>query len=209
MVSEALGLAGWRLPSLALAGKGDTPNDGVLEPDEVWVERARRHPDAFAELVRRFQSRIYSLTYRMTGNREDARDLTQDAFIRAYDGLSTFRPNGRFSPWLYRIAVNLCLNHLRRRREETDLGEIEYSLRSGTLEEVVENREMEKTVARAILSMPTHYRSPLLLRHISGLSYEEMTQVLDMPLGTVKTRLHRARELLSARLRLEGVEGIG
>ncbi|MBI4497142.1 MAG: sigma-70 family RNA polymerase sigma factor [Chloroflexi bacterium] len=169
--------------------------------DEFWVEEARRRPEAFAELVRRYQDRIFSYALRMTGSREDAQDLAQETFIRVYAHLDRFRTEERFSPWIYRIATNLCLSHLKRRtRTAVATAEPDPDALPGGPEAALEEQEARHLLQQAILDLPEHYRTVILLRHVEELSYEEITRVLGLPLGTVKTRLFRARELLQARL---------
>ncbi len=171
-----------------------------MEDDEVWVEQARSDGEAFAELVRRYQDRLYGLTLRMTGDRAIAEDLTQEAFLRAYQALPRFRQGAPFSPWLYRIAINLCLNY-RQRRQPLPYDE-EGS--SASAEELVESRETQAAVQRALLRLPRPYRAALVLRHLHDLSYEAIATILDLPLGTVKTHLFRGRSLLQKELQKEG-----
>lgn len=175
-------------------------------PDEYWVDKARQDPEAFAELVHRYQERIYHLTYRMIGKADDAEDLTQETFVRCYSALGSFRMGARFAPWLYRIAVNLCLNYRQRRRWPLPLPESpEAGPQQPSLEDTVLQREREREVQRALRHLPEVYRAVLILRHYQGLSYEEIAEALGVPLGTVKTRLFRAREMLLARLTPEEV----
>lgn len=172
-----------------------------MEEDEVWVERARGDAEAFAELVRRYQDRLYRLAMRMTGDAAAAEDLTQEAFLRAYRALPRFREGAAFAPWLYRIATNLCLNHRQRRRP---LPNAEEGWSAST-EEVVERREIQAAVQRALLRLPRHYRVVVVLRHLHDLSYQEIATALELPLGTIKTHLFRARSWLQRELQKEGL----
>lgn len=175
------------------------PQDGS---DEYWMEVARDRPEAFAEVVSRYQDRIYSYTFRMTGSREDAQDLTQETFIRVYTHLDSFRIEERFSPWIYRIATNLCLNLLKRRKRTVNADwQADNSISPSSPESALEEREEQRVLQAAILQLPDQYRVAILLRHVHELSYDEIAQALEMPLGTVKTRLFRARELLQEKLR--------
>jgi RNA polymerase sigma-70 factor (ECF subfamily) len=170
--------------------------------DEYWAEQARRQPEAFAELVARYQDRIYNYAYRMTGSREDAQDLAQETFIRVYTHLDRFRVEERFSPWIYRIATNLCLNHLKRRRRTMTLLPDPADLEGpSSPDSALAQSEERLVLQQAIMALPDHYRAVILLRHVDELSYEEIAQVTELPLGTVKTRLFRARELLQHHLR--------
>lgn len=170
--------------------------------DEYWVEEARVQPESFAKLVERYQNRMFNYAYRMTGSREDAQDLAQETFIRVYTHLESFRTEERFSPWIYRIATNLCLNHIKRRkRAATALPRLFFPEELESPEGHLEETEERQVLQGAILKLPDHYRAVILLRHVEELSYDEIAHALGMPLGTVKTRLFRARELLQDHLR--------
>jgi RNA polymerase sigma-70 factor (ECF subfamily) len=174
------------------------PFDGT---DEYWVGRALREPDAFGVLVERYQSKIFTLCVRMVGNADDAADLAQETFIRAYKSLRTFRLDARFSPWIYKIAVNLCLNHRKGKaiRPETELDD---QIRSNDLspERRAEQRELREQLTDAVAGLPPKYRAAIILRHVHDLAYDDIAEALGVPLGTVKTWLFRARERLQDRL---------
>lgn len=172
-----------------------------MDTDEAWVERARGDGEAFAELVRRYQDRLYRLALRMTGDKAVAEDLAQEAFLRAFQALSRFRAGAPFAPWLYRIATNLCLNYRQRRLPLPYVEEGE----GASTEELVEQRETLAMVQRALLRLPRHYRAAVVLRHLHDLSYEEMSTVLELPLGTVKAHLFRGRARLHQELQKEGL----
>lgn len=161
------------------------------------MERALDEPKAFEELVYRYQERLYNLAYRLTGEREEAQDLTQEALVRAYTGLKTFRRGERFSPWVYKITVNLCISHLRRRKPRVQLDD-DAPIVDGSLspEQALEKKEIRDTVQRAILTLPEQYRAVILLRHQQDLPYADIANALGLPIGTVKTHLFRAREML-------------
>lgn len=168
------------------------------ESDELWVARALQDPQAYEELVRRYQKRLYNLACRLTGDQEEAQDLAQEALVRAYNALARFRQGERFSPWIYKIATNLCINYLRRRRFRVPLDE-EAPFVDGALtpEQALEREETRVTVQEAILALPDQYRAVVLLRHQQELSYSDIASALGLPLGTVKTHLFRAREMLN------------
>lgn len=167
------------------------------QSDEWWVERALDDPGAFEELVRRYQGRLYNLAYRLTGDAEDAQDLAQEALFKAYSALRTFRTGERFSPWVYKIATNLCISHLRRRRPQVALDEQSpFVDGSPSPEDVAEQKELRETVQRAITALPEQYRAVILLRHQQDLPYSDIAQALGLPIGTVKTHLFRARDML-------------
>lgn len=174
-------------------------------PDEMLVEEARRNPQAYSGLVERYQHRIVTLAYRMLGDRDEAEDIAQEAFIRAYLSLPRFKYGMPWSPWIYRIATNLCLTALTRRKAHAgrrmelmpDLDPGDPALEPDRL---FEQRELQAQVHQAILSLPPNYRAAIVLRYIEDLSYEEIVSVLNVPVGTVKNWLFRARKTLQTRI---------
>ncbi|MDE3076997.1 MAG: sigma-70 family RNA polymerase sigma factor [Chloroflexota bacterium] len=173
-------------------------------PDEALARLALHHHAAFEELVLRYQNRLYSLSFRMTGDDVEAHDLTQEAFLRCYAALASFNPSLRFAPWLYRIATNLCINFLQSSRVRRRGANPEIALQlpdSGKQPELLyEEKEQRQRIHSAILSLPPKYRAVIVLRHMQDRTYEEMATILDLPLNTVRTHLFRAREILRRRL---------
>lgn len=176
-------------------------------PDLELVRRAQRGElEAFDLLVRRHETRAVSLAYRLIGDLESAHDAAQDAFVAAWRALPSFRGDAAFSTWLYRIVYNACvdLDKQRRRRAAVSL-EDERSPGHGTREqqdgaagphELVEVSELQELVRQALLRLPLHHRTIITLFDIQGLTYEEIGSVMRAPLGTVKSRLNRARQAL-------------
>ena len=188
--------------SLDSARNRDEPTDRQEWTDEAWVQETLRDANAFAELVRRYQGRLYRLAYRMLGNAEEAQDATQEAFLRAYRALSSFRLDASFSPWMYRIATNVCLDMLRSRRPQASLDESPLDPPAAlSVEGAVAERERLRAVAEAVGRLPVGLRTVFLLRHEAELSYEEIAQTLGLPLNTVRTRLFRARNALKELLK--------
>jgi RNA polymerase sigma-70 factor (ECF subfamily) len=185
----------------------------MMEPsDEVLVQRCLAGEGAaFDVLVRRYQKRVFHLTYRLTQHPEDANDLAQEVFVRAYERLHTFRPGAPFWPWLRRVAVNWCLNWLDRQHpaplsletgasgEDEEAG-IDLPAAGEDPARQAETQALQAEVQRAMATLPPKYRVAVVLRYAEGLSYEEIAQALRLPLGTVKTHLFRARALLQQRL---------
>ena len=174
--------------------------------DQELAARARDgDQDAFEQLVRDNEKRIYTLALRMTGSREDALDLAQDAFFHAWKALSTFQGESSFATWLYRLATNLCLDHLRAQKRRTqsmgpalslddaENGPVQVADQQLQPQEAVERSERRRALERGLASLPDHHRQVLIMRELSGLSYQEIAQVLDLDLGTVKSRIARAR----------------
>ncbi len=181
--------------------------------EEQIIDMARAGDvTAFESLVEEYDGRIYNMAFRMLGNVEDARDVAQETFLKAYTSLDRFRGDASFSTWLYRIAKNACLDILRRRGRrtiyslddpvETDEGEVDRQL-AGHLpdpEGVALDTEVREAVEAAIAGLAPHHRTIIVLRDIEELTYEEIAEVLEMELGTVKSRLYRARCALSRSL---------
>jgi RNA polymerase sigma-70 factor, ECF subfamily len=179
------------------------------QDDELLVEQVKKgNQSAFSILVQRHQGAIYSLCYRMTGDSQEAEDLAQEAFLRLYRSVGGFRPGTRLRPWFRRIAVNVCLDALRRRREATvpldKLLEMETQPRAARREEMPEeaylSREVRVEVQRGLLKLAGDYRAVLVLRYLEDLSYQEIAEVMGVPVSTVETRLFRAKKMLAATL---------
>ena len=163
--------------------------------------------NAFEKLVTEYEKAVYAIAQRMTGNPEDAADMTQETFIKAYNSLGSFRGDSKFSVWLYRIANNVCLDFLRSRSRkptvslsvEDDEGEesqLDVADESQSPELLLERGLTRDAVRRGLDTLPPDYRQILLLREIQGLSYEEISSALGIDLGTVKSRIFRARKKL-------------
>lgn len=167
--------------------------------DDILVARASGGHDnaAFAELVRRHQGKVRGLLLRLTSNPTLADDLAQEVFLRAYRGLVGFEGRSRFSTWLYRIAYNVFLNHRTRTRELTCLPDDYESHAAAPEGDLSPQRyDLRRDLAQAVTRLPERYRAVVTLYYLQDVSYPEIAEVLDLPLGTVKTHLHRAKKLL-------------
>ena len=170
--------------------------------------------DAFGDLVLRYQNRIFATVYRILGNSEDAREMAQEAFFRAWSKLDTFREGARFSTWLYTITLNLTRSELRKRKTRRHIRPVSLQVKFGedegrTMEppsgddgplEVIGKAELHQLALNEIDRLEPEAREVVVLRDMQELSYEEIAEVLACPLGTVRSRLHRAREQLRDRL---------
>lgn len=172
---------------------------------------------SFEELVRRYQRPISAYVYRMVGNYESALDLTQEIFIKVYNSLERYRAEFKFSTWIYKIAHNAAVDHLRRTatREQSlvvgsDGDQFELPIESSRLspEQESERRERRGEIETVVRSLPANYRELIVLRHSQDLSYEEIVEVTGLPLGTVKNRLFRAREIMRQQFVEKGITGI-
>jgi len=174
---------------------------------------------AFAEVVRTYQNRIFNIVFRMLSNRQEAEDVAQEVFVSFYTSIHRFRGDCSISSWLYKIAINQCRNrikYLRLRRVTRDDSFNERSLRGIAHDDVIgapdfqaqvprpddlaEGLQMERFIQEALTSLEEDQRTLIVLRDIEGLTYQDMVEVLDEPLGTIKSRLHRARMALKDKL---------
>jgi RNA polymerase sigma-70 factor (ECF subfamily) len=160
--------------------------------------------EAFSQLVTRHQRAVFNVTYRLTGNRQEAEDVAQETFVRAYQALRRFDLERPLGPWLYRIATNTALNWIKRRRPEVGLGEEALLPDPGPGPEAqVLSAERSARLRAVIASLPPNYRAVIELRHFQGLSYREMSESLGVPLSDVKSWLFRARRKLKSVLEHE------
>ncbi|HEU5050776.1 MAG TPA: sigma-70 family RNA polymerase sigma factor [Gemmatimonadales bacterium] len=180
--------------------------------DQEVVALARAGAEsAYRELIRRYERPIFSLVFRMVRDRELAEDLTQETFVKALNAIESYRPEFKFSSWIFKIANNAAIDHLRRRELDTlsldgsPHAETPEAMEATALQignrlesplEAVEARELGGAIEEAIGRLRPEYRSCILLRHVEGRAYEEIAEILNLPLGTVKTYIHRARNEL-------------
>jgi RNA polymerase sigma-70 factor (ECF subfamily) len=173
----------------------------VQDPLDVWVARARDGDhDAFGEIVRHTQTQVYNLAYQILRNPQEAEDLAQVAYVRAWRALPNFRGDSRFSTWLYRIVTNTCLNRRRQLGRSVELGDDHLALAAdGQLqpESSVIERQTRRELWSAVGELPERYRTVLTLFYQAQLSYDDIAASLTLPLGTVKAQLSRARRALA------------
>ena len=169
--------------------------------DRDLILRARRgEADAYGDLVARHQTGVFNVCYRILHNRSDAEDLAQETFIRALDRLHTFDLEREFSPWIRRVAANLCLNFIESLKPAAALDEERDADESQRPEKQTEVKERSEQIRSALASLPPHYRIVVELRHYQELSYDEIASELGIPLSDVKSHLFRARKLLAEKL---------
>ncbi len=172
----------------------------AVEPEEALVRRARRgDKQAFGALVVRYYRPVVAIAYRMTGDGAAAEDIAQAAFLRAWEQLGTLRDDAAFRAWLYRLTVRASIDNVRRTPREDPLPEGAADPAHAPEAEALAH-ERQRAVRRAVLALPEQCRAALILREFDGLSYKEIAQALDIPLGTVMSRLSYARGLLRAEL---------
>ena len=182
---------------------------------EVVLWAREGHERAFRELIRRYERPVFSLIYRMVRDRELAEDLAQETFVKVLNAIESYRPEYKFSSWIFKIANNAAIDHLRRREldtlslegardattpERAEATALQLADRGESPLDEMEARELGGAIERAITRLRPEYQSCILLRHVEDRSYEEIAEILGLPLGTVKTYIHRARAELQREL---------
>jgi RNA polymerase sigma-70 factor (ECF subfamily) len=183
---------------------------GLTDQDVVLSARSGQEA-AYRELIRRYERPIFALLFRMVRDRELAEDLAQETFVKALNAIDSYRPEFKFSSWIFKIANNAAIDHLRRRELDTlsldgsphaetpeamQATALQIGARQESPLDTVEAKELGGAIEAAIGSLRPEYRSCILLRHVEGRAYEEIAEILNLPLGTVKTYIHRARNEL-------------
>ncbi len=178
-----------------------------MSDDTQLIEQALGgHSEAFGQLVLKYQDRLFNTVFHVVGHTEDARDIVQEALVQAFLKLDTFRRDSAFYTWLYRIAFNVAITHQRRRRPTVSM---DRARETGAMDppdnrespaESMERKERCVQIRLAIRQLPDEHRAVLVLREIDGCCYETIAEVLDLPVGTVRSRLHRARQQLKESL---------
>jgi RNA polymerase sigma-70 factor, ECF subfamily len=186
-----------------------------LDDRKLAAHAARGREPAFRELLQRYERPVFSLVYRMVRDRTLAEDLAQEAFVRAFNAISSYKPSYKFSNWILKIANNHTIDYLRKRKldtisidgsphasssEEASRTRLVIASEDESPHEYVENRELGGQIEEAIGTLRDEYRTAILLRHVEGYAYEEIAEIMEVPLGTVKTYIHRARGELKERL---------
>jgi RNA polymerase sigma-70 factor (ECF subfamily) len=179
----------------------------LSDQEVVALARAGREV-AYRELLHRYERPVFSLVYRMVRDRETAEDLAQETFVKVLNALDSYRPEYRFSSWIFKIANNAAIDHLRRRElntlsldgapgavtpSEVEATALQAADHSPSPLAELESRELGTAIEQAVAKLRPDYRACILLRHVEGRAYEEIAETLDLPLGTVKTYIHRAR----------------
>lgn len=168
--------------------------------------------NAFGEIVELYKDKVFQLCFRMLGNSHEAEDTSQEAFIRAYINIERYNIDRKFSTWLYRIATNLCIDRIRKKKPDYYLDAEVAGTEGLTLysqipasqlapDEEVSKIELQEIIQNEILKLPEKYRTVIVLKYIEELPLTEISKILDLPIGTVKTRIHRGREALRKQLR--------
>jgi RNA polymerase sigma-70 factor (ECF subfamily) len=181
----------------------------MSDNEKVLVERARNGDiEAFEKLIEGCQKKVFNITFRMIGNYDDANELAQEVFLKAFRSIKKFKGDSLFSTWIYKVTANVCLDEIRRRKnkftlsldEEVEYGDGELKRQipdnAPTPDVEVETNQIKEVVNKSIQELPEDYKSIIILRDIQGLSYDEISKIFDCPEGTVKSRINRARQAL-------------
>jgi RNA polymerase sigma-70 factor (ECF subfamily) len=178
------------------------PDSKNQKSDKELLERVKANDTyAFSLLVDRYKVKLFNLIYRMLQNREEAEDILQETFLRVFKEKARFDPTYSFSTWIYTIALNLCRNELKRKKKFKFFGlDLIKDDRKYAVEKAFNSGSLSSVLEKAIASLPEKYRTAFLLREINQLSYEEMSESMEVPLGTVKSRVNRARIMLQGEL---------
>ena len=213
-VSEPTISAPVRQKNRTRGGDAPSPAQMTSSDEELVARSAGGDVDSFNQLVVRWERPIYALAYRVIGREEEARDLVQEAFLRAYRSLGGFRGDAKFSSWLYRITLNLCRDWIRRQKrapfveapEGVDV--IELAGENGpveSVEDLVARRDLGAAVNRAMAALSEDQRKAIVLKEYQGLTFQEIADLLDCPLSTVKTRLYQGLVVLRRELERKGI----
>ncbi len=188
----------------------------MTSDEELVARSAGGDAESFNQLIVRWERPIYALAYRVIGHEEDARDVCQETFLRAFRGIRAFKGQAKFSSWLYRIALNLCRDWMRRQRrtpvvqapEGVDITDLVAEAGpTESIEDLVSRKDLSRSVARAMRVLSEEQRTAIILKEYEGLTFQEIADLQGCPLSTVKTRLYQGLTLLRRQLEDEGVGG--
>ncbi len=186
----------------------------MTSDEELVAQSMLGDADSFNQLIVRWERPIYALAYRVIGREEDARDVCQETFLRAFRGIKAFKGQAKFSSWLYRIALNLCRDWIRRERrtpvvqvpEGVELSELAATREpTETIEDLVARQDMSRVVAKAMEALSEEQRTAIILKEYQGLTFQEIAELQGCPLSTVKTRLYQGLTLLRRQLEQQGL----
>lgn len=183
--------------------------------DEELIKRVKSGDiDAFEEIIAKYEKRVFSLIYNMLKNDNDIEDVAQEVFVKVYKNIDKFHGNSSLYTWIYRITTNLCLDYIKKQKSviyidekiQTDDGELDFQLPSEEKlqDELYEEKELKQKLEKSIAKLPDKQRVMIVLRDIKGLSYEEISEILEIKLGTVKSQINRARLKLKELLEKDG-----
>ncbi len=180
----------------------------MTDGEKIWLKQSKAGDlESFERLIEKYQHVAYNIAYRMVGNEEDAKDMTQEAFIKVFKSISGFREDSSFSTWLYRIVMNTCKDELRKKKlkvvsidREIEVGEssVTFEIPDYTYspETVFEKKQLHQMLSKALTDLPEQNRIVVIMRDVQGFSYEAIAECINIPVGTVKSRINRGRHML-------------
>ena len=199
-LERAINLTAVNFQSISNVKENELLSHPGMEDDDLVRLCQNGDIPAFDTLFHKYRDKIYSTTYRMINNQEDALDLTQEIFLKVYQKIGKYDFKSAFSTWLYRLAVNVCIDELRKRKKMNFVELTEIQIDKRTPESQLLSKEEEELVWKALNSLKEKERAILVLRDMEGLSYDEISSILDCSMGRVKSRIHEAREKLKITL---------
>jgi RNA polymerase sigma-70 factor, ECF subfamily len=178
-----------------------------MEELELILRCKKNEFDAFETLISNYENKIYNLCFYTLKNKEDALDASQEVCLKIYKSISKFKGDSKFSTWVYRITHNTCMDFIKKRKDEVSFDEVTNLEihKEVRIDEIIESKELKMEIKKCILKISNDFRTMIILRDVNGLSYQEISEILNIEVGTVKSRLNRAREALRNELIRNGV----
>lgn len=180
----------------------------MTDSEKIWLKQSKSGDlGSFERLIEKYQQVAYNIAYRMVGNEEDAKDITQEAFIKVFKSIVSFREDSSFSTWLYRIVMNTCKDELRKKKlkvisidRDIEVGEssVNFEIPDHTYspEAIYEKKQLHAMLSQALTDLPEQNRIVVIMRDVQGFSYEDIAECINIPVGTVKSRINRGRHML-------------
>lgn len=178
-----------------------------MDEMELITQCKNNDADAFETLIRMYENKIYNLCYYILKNKDDAFDASQEACIKIYRFINKFKGDSKFSTWVYRVTYNTCLDYIKKKKDELSYEDV-FSTETGAegrVDGAIESKELKYEIKKSILKLSNDFRTVIILRDIEGLSYQEIADILEIEVGTVKSRINRAREALKNELIKNGI----
>lgn len=178
-----------------------------MEERRLIIGSMERDEEAFEKLILSYEGKIYNMCFYLLKNKEDAMDASQEVCIKIYKSIDKFKGESKFSTWIYRITYNTCIDFIKKRKNELSYDEVidTDTHRDDRIEDIIESKELKYEIKRCIMKLSEDFRTIVIFRDIEGLSYQEIAEILNIEVGTVKSRLNRAREALRNELIRSGI----
>lgn len=179
----------------------------IMEERRLIIGSMERDEEAFEKLILSYEGKIYNMCFYLLKNKEDAMDASQEVCIKIYKSIDKFKGESKFSTWIYRITYNTCIDFIKKRKNELSYDDVidTDTHRDDRIEDIIESKELKYEIKRCIMKLSEDFRTIVIFRDIEGLSYQEIAEILNIEVGTVKSRLNRAREALRNELIKSGI----